>query len=384
MNKSITIIFSMLSLLLLSTFVISHQAMASQDPVFSRILVFGDSLSDIGKMYDKSLGTVPADHPTFQWSTPLYYDGRFSNGPIWIDYLKSDYVMGDNQIVDEAEGGATLYNYMSKSLNPTYWVINTFNYEISQFLTKVDKNKVLPVTDNDIAIIWMGGNDLLTFGWTKTSDIYDDMSKLYLGVDTLVAAGVKNFIILNLPELIMTPQGRSMKQKKQDKLSEANTKFNEQLELSTQSMAQFYAPQGVKIGSYDMMSLFHDALTYPEKYGLTDTRHACYTGSIFSMTLTADGQYTASVRKLSRQWNVPEDQLVEFLRNNPVFADSMQWVSKEDNIQSLDASVASFNPDDCQGHLFFDEVHPTTEVHRIVADHLRDYINSEWVYESLS
>ncbi|MCF6764886.1 SGNH/GDSL hydrolase family protein [Thiotrichales bacterium 19S3-7] len=384
MNKSVAIIFSVLSLLFLSTFVLSQKVIADQMPSFSRILVFGDSLSDTGKMYDKSLGTVPAEHPTFQWSTPLYYDGRFSNGPVWIDYLKSDYSMAENQVINEAEGGATLYNYMSKSLNPTYWVSNTFNYEISQFLTKVDKQKVSPVSDNDIVIIWIGGNDLLTFGWTKTSDIYDDMSKLYLGVDTLVAAGVKNFIILNLPELIMTPKGRDLKLKKQDKLSDANTKFNEQLALATQSMAEFYTPRGIKIGSYDMMSLFHDALTYPENYGLTDTRHACYSGSMLSMTLTEDGQYTASVRKLSKQWNVPEDQLVEFLRNNPVFADSMQWVSQEDNIQSIDASVTSFDPNDCKGHLFFDQVHPTTDVHRIVADHLRNYMNNEWVYKSLS
>ena len=39
---------------------------------------FGDSLSDTGNVYLATGGTLPG--------TP-YFPGRFSNGPIWIDYL---------------------------------------------------------------------------------------------------------------------------------------------------------------------------------------------------------------------------------------------------------------------------------------------------------
>ncbi|MCF6808458.1 SGNH/GDSL hydrolase family protein [Thiotrichales bacterium 19S9-12] len=374
----------MIGIYLLMLFaIVLTQAISFEKPKFSRFILFGDSLTDTGKMYDKSLGTIPADHPPLQWSTPLYYDGRFSNGPIWIDHLKSSYDMGDAQVINEAEGGATMYDYMSKSFNPTYWVINTLNYEVSQFLTKVDKNKVLPVNNNDMVIIWIGGNDLLTFHWLSDEDIYDDMSKLYLAVDTLVMAGVKNFVILNLPELVMTPNARDLKQSKQDKLEHATNKFNEQIELATKSMSAFYTPSGVKIQMYDMMSLFHDALTYPEKYGLTDTRHACYTGSMVGVTMAADGNYTHSVRKLARQWNVPEDQLVAFLQNNPVFADSMQWFSKEDELNGVEMHAMDFDPNDCAGHLFFDTVHPTTEVHQIAGDHLYEFIQENWDYQDL-
>ncbi|MCF6766864.1 SGNH/GDSL hydrolase family protein [Thiotrichales bacterium 19S11-10] len=369
-------------LFILFAFVLT-QAEGFEKPKFSRFILFGDSLTDTGKMYDKSLGTIPADNPPLQWSTPLYYDGRFSNGPVWIDYLQANYNMSESQVINEAEGGATMYDYMSKSLNPTYWVINTLNYEVSQFLTKIDKNKVAAVNNNDMAIIWIGGNDLITYSWLKTEDIYDDMSKLYLAVDTLVMAGVKNFIILNLPELVMTPKGRDMKQSKQEKLEEATNKFNEQIVLATHSMSAFYTPSGVSIKLYDMMSLFHDALTYPEKYDLTDTRHACYNGSMVGVTVAADGSYTHSVRKLARQWNVTEEQLVSFLKENPVFASSMQWVSKEDEINGVEMHTTSYNPSDCEGHLFFDDVHPTTEVHQIAGDHLYEFIQENWDYQDL-
>jgi phospholipase/lecithinase/hemolysin len=46
---------------------------------FSQIYVFGDSLSDPGNDFNLS-GSPP----------PPYFNGRFSNGPNWIDYLSQD------------------------------------------------------------------------------------------------------------------------------------------------------------------------------------------------------------------------------------------------------------------------------------------------------
>jgi phospholipase/lecithinase/hemolysin len=43
------------------------------------IVSFGDSLSDVGSGFIGSNGAVPP--------ASAYYDGRFSNGPIWLDYF---------------------------------------------------------------------------------------------------------------------------------------------------------------------------------------------------------------------------------------------------------------------------------------------------------
>jgi phospholipase/lecithinase/hemolysin len=48
---------------------------------FSRIVVFGDSLSDTGNFYHLTGGQLPP--------TP-YANGRFSNGPLWVEYLADD------------------------------------------------------------------------------------------------------------------------------------------------------------------------------------------------------------------------------------------------------------------------------------------------------
>ncbi len=46
------------------------------------IVSFGDSLSDVGNDYIESSGAYPP--------SPAYFNGRFSNGPIWLDYLAKD------------------------------------------------------------------------------------------------------------------------------------------------------------------------------------------------------------------------------------------------------------------------------------------------------
>ena len=43
------------------------------------IVVFGDSLSDNGNLYEIMKHQLP--------QSPPYYKGRFSNGPVWVEHL---------------------------------------------------------------------------------------------------------------------------------------------------------------------------------------------------------------------------------------------------------------------------------------------------------
>ena len=61
--------------------IVSIPASAASHPAFDAIYVFGDSYCDVGNIFKATGGTVPA---------PPYFDGRFSNGPIWIDHLAGE------------------------------------------------------------------------------------------------------------------------------------------------------------------------------------------------------------------------------------------------------------------------------------------------------
>ncbi|RPD75617.1 hypothetical protein L226DRAFT_507500 [Lentinus tigrinus ALCF2SS1-7] len=67
---------------------------------FSAVVAFGDSFTDNGKgAWEISNHTWPAD--------PHYAGGRFSNGPVWIEYVADNLT---TPLVDYAVGGATTSN----------------------------------------------------------------------------------------------------------------------------------------------------------------------------------------------------------------------------------------------------------------------------------
>ena len=72
MRKSSGISFMVVLLCLAST--AAQAVTASYDALY----VFGDSYCDVGNIFTATGGAEPA---------APYYDGRFSNGPIWLDHV---------------------------------------------------------------------------------------------------------------------------------------------------------------------------------------------------------------------------------------------------------------------------------------------------------
>ena len=55
---------------------------------FDRMYVFGDSLSDTGNVSNVTRFVQTLDPSTsVQPPSPPYFQGRYSNGPLWVDYL---------------------------------------------------------------------------------------------------------------------------------------------------------------------------------------------------------------------------------------------------------------------------------------------------------
>ena len=71
---------------------------SAQTGSFSSLFVFGDSLSDSGNAFVPTGGAIPA--------SPPYLNGRFSNGPIWVEHLAPALGFTFNGATDFAIGGA--------------------------------------------------------------------------------------------------------------------------------------------------------------------------------------------------------------------------------------------------------------------------------------
>lgn len=147
---------------------------------FSQIYAFGDSLVDTGNALN--LTGVPPEP---------YFEGRFSNGPIWTDYLAADLGIPQTSFgfggALSSEFGLLLFN--KAVVAPVPGLLT----QVNQFAATA------PAIDPEaLYILWAGANDYLFAGVTDPSG---PVANLTQAVNTLSGIGAENFLLVNLPDL---------------------------------------------------------------------------------------------------------------------------------------------------------------------------------------
>jgi phospholipase/lecithinase/hemolysin len=158
---------------------------------FENLVVFGDSLSDNGNAL--ALDLMPA--------TPLYIDGRFSNGPNWVDYFP---------LVAPSVahfGPVTAFFAPQPSGHPTNFAIGGstsahLHAQIDAYLASLGKNRGA----SDLCVIWIGANDFLAGLAARSLDPRATVENIRAGIAQLSSAGVRTFIVITIPDIALTPQ----------------------------------------------------------------------------------------------------------------------------------------------------------------------------------
>jgi outer membrane lipase/esterase len=164
---------------------------------YDKIVVFGDSYNDVGNIY---LATTQLGFP--YPPAPYYYQGRFSNGPIWLDHIASDLgiplapsLAGGT---DYAVGGAELLKHTTID----GYTIPSIEEQLAVYLA-ANNYKADP---NALYVIEGGGNDILDatefnsgkLGCAIATALYD-MER------ALRNAGAKHFLIPDLLDVGQIP-----------------------------------------------------------------------------------------------------------------------------------------------------------------------------------
>lgn len=270
---------------------------------FDRIVLFGDSLSDNGNLYSFTLHYMP--------SNPPYYQGRFSNGPTWVEHVaRSMHV----ELEDNAYGGATAKQ--------------DFN-DIASQLTKYTANMSRDANvGSHLYVIWIGANDYLPNDETHEKATDTAITSIRSQIDKLVEHGAKNLLLFNLPDLGETPLARLVG-------PEYAHSETQKAQLHNQKLARLVSEEqakhkDVKFILFDVTSYFHDAMLHPEKYGISNTTEPCYEGDTYMFRVLDD----------------------------PRFDEYKSRVSNTGVIKYCG---------DADKHLFWDHVHPTRIVHEHIA-----------------
>lgn len=183
----------------------------------SRMVVFGDSLSDAGNL-KRRLIVFP--------NSP-YWLGRFANGPNWTEYFTQRTGVS---VQNQAYGGAVAVKHEDL---PSTGIIATIQEGAQFFLTGSVERQVTDYLERDLSggtlkqpdetvfVLWAGANDYISkepftgeigtllddpnggAGYIKV--VNETVASIVEQVRRLHAAGGRRFVVLNLPDLGKTP-----------------------------------------------------------------------------------------------------------------------------------------------------------------------------------
>jgi len=177
-------------------------------PNYHALYVFGDSLSDTGNdlAITRAIGFNPAIPPS---DTPhrTYFQGRFSNGPVAVEYLWR-LLQRDNTAalvpivrtttlphktaVNFAFGGSTS-GYVSQI--PAGIPVPGVLSQVQLFRLALHGRKPKP---HGLYVVWTGANDYIL------ADVRDPaavVANIAQAIRTLYALGARDFLVPNLPDM---------------------------------------------------------------------------------------------------------------------------------------------------------------------------------------
>ncbi len=227
------------------------------------IVSFGDSLSDTGNVYTATGGAQPAP--------PEYYQGRYSNGIIWNEYLAKDLGVAAPTAsllggTDYAWGGAeTGLTGLSSQGTPN---IGT------QITTYLSANTP---TASQLFTIWGGAND---FGHGGQTDPTSPVANIGTEISWLAKAGAQQFMVANLPLLGEIPYSiQNLPMAQRQGLDYLSVKFDTLLQSEVTQLQQSL---GVQIHLLDILGLFNSVIADPSQYGLTNVTQSAYENGVLS------------------------------------------------------------------------------------------------------
>jgi outer membrane lipase/esterase len=213
------------------------------------LTIFGDSLSDNGNAFRVTNQLPPS---------PPYFNGRFSNGPIWVENLSDSFTFTTSTL-NFAFGGAT--SGTSNTVNPALPGITTQVNGFLQSSPRIDSNRLY--------ILWGGANDYLGGGVTNPAIVINNLST---NLQALIAAGGTQFIVVSLPDLGKIPGG-STNPIQSAGLTQLSSAHNQGLQTTLQTLAQ--TNPNLSIIPLDIAALLNEVSANPARFGFTNVTQAC-------------------------------------------------------------------------------------------------------------
>lgn len=212
--------------------VLFHGNPTHAESPFSKLYVFGDSLSDTGNVF-LATGGDAGGFP--------YYQGRFSNGPVWVEVLAEELGLA---VPAASLLGGTNYAWAGAETGPGLSFFGTWNVGMQIDSSVFDNGQF---DGDELIVVAAGGNDLIWQSPFGPGHIVENIKKHILDI---VALGGKTILVATTPV-----NGKDA------------DKFNE---LLAQEIVKLQAKLDITIIPFDMAGVYQEIRVHPSDYGLTN------------------------------------------------------------------------------------------------------------------
>ncbi len=284
---------------------------AQADISFSRVFVFGDSLSDTG-----NFASVVGDLP------PPYFMNRITNGPVAVETLAERLGLTAqaslHMILPAAGSNYAVAGARASGIQPIDLGTQIISFQANHIVAPADALYVIFIGGNDIRDArsetdWVLARSMIKAAATEVRNAIKNLSHI----------GAHSFLLVNSPNLGLMPETRLI----------ATATNNPGLIERTRQLSKLYQHElhktawhlenahGINIIEFDLFNFFNNLVEQPSHYGFSNATDACFNPASF--TFHPDCNFGSNF-----------DQFI-----------------------------------------FFDDIHPTARVHALVGDALYEAVN---------
>ena len=245
----------------------SWTASAVRADRITEIVAFGDSLTDTGNVFLASGGTLPP--------SPPYFDGRASNGPLYVERLAER--IGLPTLAPSLTGGTNYAFYGAESSLTGLSKDGTPNIGTQVGLYLSGSPTPTPGT---LFVLYGGANDFLFGGVTDPSV---PVANLSASISALAAAGATRFLVPNLPPLGSTPL--AVGTANEAPLNALSAGFNS---LLASELNRLETSLGISIAQLDIFGITRAAMADPASFGFSNVTDPAFDPSTGSLASNPD------------------------------------------------------------------------------------------------
>ena len=302
-------------------FVAANNSLSFNHTIWSNDASFDVVNPKIDKIvaFGDSLSDTNNIYNASMWVLPndnSWLQGRFSNGNTWVEYLAKRHNL---PLYNWAIGGAA-------GDAQKYGIIPGLRQEVNSWVEYSKDAKNYNKTKTLFTVL-IGGNDLINYNRT----VNQIMADVQDSVEAIIANGGKNILILNLPDISVAPVFKVNAQLDKVKIAEQVADYNIKLANYIETLKNRHHNQ-INIELFNTAASFSQIISSPAKYGIANVTDSC-----LNLNTDSSGNY----------------------------------------LKAQKARVICSNADT---FMFWDNLHPTTKMHEILATEVDKFIQNKYSF----